>query len=65
MPWLSVSYTNTTLRQDLTECFNVRGIPYLVLIDTNGNIITENARAEVTEDPEGLVKYICFMIRIN
>lgn len=65
MPWLSVSYTNTTLRQDLTECFNVRGIPYLVLIDTNGNIITENARAEVTEDPEGLVKYFCFLTRIN
>lgn len=55
MPWPSVPYTNTTLRQDLTECFNVRGIPYLVLIDSNGNIITENGRAEVAEDPDGFV----------
>lgn len=54
MPWPSVPYSNTTLRQNLTECFNVRGIPYLVLIDKNGNIITENGRAEITEDPDGL-----------
>lgn len=58
MPWPSIPYTNTTLRQNLTECFNVRGIPYLVLIDDNGNIITENGRAEVTEDPDGLVRYM-------
>jgi len=55
MPWPSVPYSNTILRQNLTECFNVRGIPYLVLIDYNGNIITENGRAEITEDPDGLV----------
>jgi len=54
MPWPSVPYTNTILRQDLTESFNVRGIPFLVLIDNNGSIITENGRAEVTEDPDGL-----------
>jgi len=58
MPWPSVPYTDITLRQDLTECFNVRGIPYLVLIDNDGNIITENGRAEVTDDPDGLVKYL-------
>lgn len=63
MPWHSIPYTNTTLRQDLTECFNVRGIPYLVLIDKNGNIITENGRAEITEDPDGLVKYFRFIIQ--
>lgn len=56
MPWSSVPYSNTALRQNLTECFNVRGIPYLVLVDSNGNIITENARAEITDDPDGLVK---------
>lgn len=58
MPWLSVPYTDITLRQDLTECFNVRGIPYLVLIDKKGNVITENGRTEVAEDPDGSVKYI-------
>lgn len=67
MPWPSVPYSNTVLRQDLTDCFNVRGIPYLVLIDTNGNIITENGRAEITEDPDGLVRfYFLFgLIRIT
>lgn len=65
MPWPSIPYTDTTLRQDLTECFNVRGIPYLVLVDNNGNIITENGRAEITEDPNGLVKYIHFIWSCN
>lgn len=63
MPWPSVPYTNTTLRQGLTECFNVRGIPYLVLIDNNGNIITENGRSEITEDPDGLVN--CFRLIVK
>ncbi|XP_025412967.1 nucleoredoxin-like [Sipha flava] len=53
MPWPSVPYDNNILRTNLTECFNVRGIPYLVLIDNNGNIITENGRAEIIEDPDG------------
>jgi len=61
MPWPSIPYSNTTLRQDLTECFNVLGIPYLVLIDNNGNIITENGRAEITEDPDGLARYFCII----
>lgn len=62
MPWSSVPYTNTILRQELTECFNVRGIPYLVLIDNNGNIITENGRSEITEDPDGLVNYFYYKL---
>lgn len=57
MPWLSVPYADTALRQDLTECFDVRGIPHLVLIDGDGNVITENGRAEVAEDPDGLVTH--------
>jgi len=61
MPWPSVPFSNTTLRQDLTECFNVLGIPYLVLIDNNGNIITENGRAEITEDPDGVARYFCII----
>jgi len=65
MPWPSIPYTNITLRQDLTECFNVRGIPYLVLTDNNGNIITKNGRAEIMEDPDGLVKYFKCIIRRN
>jgi hypothetical protein len=67
MPWPSVPYDNNILRTNLTECFNVRGIPYLVLIDNNGNIITENGRAEIIEDPDGSVRlYILFgLIRNN
>lgn len=57
MPWPSVPYADAALRQDLTECFDVRGIPYLVLIDGDGNVITDNGRAEVAEDPDGLVTY--------
>lgn len=62
MPWPSVPYTDTALRQDLTECFNVRGIPHLVLTDSHGNVITENGRAEVTEDPDGAVKHYRFLL---
>lgn len=66
MPWPSVPYNNTILRRNLTECFNVRGIPYLVLIDNNGNIITENGRAEIIEDPDGSVRfYIWFGLISN
>lgn len=62
MPWPSVLYSDTALRQDLTECFNVRGIPHLVLTDSHGNVITENGRAEVTEDPDGAVKHHRFIL---
>ncbi|XP_050436944.1 nucleoredoxin-like [Adelges cooleyi] len=62
MPWTSIPYADTALRQDLTECYNVRGIPHLVLVDSAGSVITESGRPEVADDPDG--SYFPWKIRL-
>ena len=55
MPWTAVPYSRTTQRQELAVQFDVHGIPTLVLIDTDGSLITDDGRGEVNEDPDGEV----------
>ncbi|XP_018335019.1 nucleoredoxin-like [Agrilus planipennis] len=53
MPWLAVPWRRTNIRTELAQLFGVRGIPTLLLIDSNGHLITYDARQDVTEDPQG------------
>ncbi|XP_071448295.1 nucleoredoxin-like [Hetaerina americana] len=54
MPWAAVSFEEESRRRELATVLGVQGIPTLVLLDAKGNVITDEGRIEVTEDPEGL-----------
>jgi len=47
MPWLALPFGDDH-KQVLTKKYNVRGIPKFVIIDADGNLITENGRGDVT-----------------
>eukprot|EP00624_Nannochloropsis_granulata_P001366 evm.model.NODE_16644_length_5819_cov_17.997078.1 len=54
MPWLSLPYTDKTTRSLLMTELEVRGLPSLVLLDENREVITTKGRDFVLKDPEGL-----------
>lgn len=49
MDFLAVPFDSAS-RSELAETFSVRGIPTLVILDSNGNVITTNGRAELMRD---------------
>lgn len=51
MPWLAIPWQQTAIRAELAELYAIRGIPTLLLLDSNGHVITMDARAELAEDP--------------
>ena len=53
MPWPALEYSNRDLKAKLSSTFNVNGIPTLVILDENDNIVTVNGRAAVARDPDG------------
>lgn len=56
MPWLAVPYDDADTRRELAALLRVQGIPSLVLLEsTDGRIITDDGRALVNDDPDGLV----------
>ncbi|CAH0549111.1 unnamed protein product [Brassicogethes aeneus] len=51
MPWLMVPFQQTAVRAELAQLYGIRGIPTLLLLDSNGHVITMDARTELIEDP--------------
>ncbi|KAF4366127.1 hypothetical protein F8388_014845 [Cannabis sativa] len=49
MPWLAIPFSDPDTIKRLKESFSVRGIPKLVIIDSNGKVSTENGTAVVLE----------------
>jgi nucleoredoxin len=49
MPWLAIPFSDTEARERLDKTFKIRGIPTLVMIDANGNFLTNDAVELVTE----------------
>jgi len=52
-PWLAVPFDNEQLRNALNKRFEVEGIPMLVTVDGDGNVINTDARGCVDSDPDG------------
>ena len=48
MPWLALPFGDDH-KQKLSQKYNVRGIPKLVIIDSNGELVTENGRGDVSQ----------------
>lgn len=55
MPWLRIPFSQEERRRKLARALDVQAIPTLVILDPRDNIITLDGRAELIEDPEGLV----------
>ncbi|XP_046980403.1 nucleoredoxin-like [Schistocerca americana] len=55
MPWLAVAYEEAETRRELAALLRVQGIPALVLLHAaDGSVITDDGRALVNDDPDGL-----------
>ena len=52
MPWLAIPQGDKR-KEQLSKLFGVSGIPMLVIVDAEGNIITTKGRGAVGADPEG------------
>jgi len=53
MPWLALPFAERELKAKLSTKFKVQGIPTLVILDSNGQLITAEGREMVSEDPTG------------
>lgn len=49
MPWLALPFENRAAKQALSEKFGVRGIPMLVVLDGEGNLITAEGRGKMLD----------------
>ena len=57
MPWLSLPYGDKR-KTALSRKFEVSGIPTLVILDSDCNLITTGGRGAVMADADGSVRYI-------
>jgi len=53
MPWLAVPYDERELKTKASSRLEVQGIPMLVVLDSQGNIVTKEGRKFITTEPEG------------
>lgn len=52
-PWLALPFGDDRI-SDLNDLFGVDGIPTLVIVDKNGQLITSSGRGFVSDDAEGV-----------
>jgi len=50
MPWLALPYADRATKESLSKLFKVQGIPFLVLLDPSGKVVTANGRQKVMEN---------------
>lgn len=53
MPWLALPFSDRQRKAELCKMFNISGIPSLIMLDTDGSMITDKARGRVGGDPAG------------
>ena len=53
MPWLAVNFDAIEARNRLSQALGVKGIPTLILFDSEGNLLTTDGRSIVSKDPQG------------
>lgn len=49
MPWLAIPFSDSATRKQLNELFSVQGIPHLVILDKNGEVVTDDGVQAVIE----------------
>jgi len=53
MPWNALPFSLRDQKATLSSKYGVRGIPTLIILDKNGEVITTSGREKVVSDPEG------------
>jgi nucleoredoxin len=53
MPWIALPYSDRDRKEALSKKYKVQGIPTVVILDGEGNVITKDGRAAISNDPEG------------
>ena len=48
MPWIALEF-GSSVKEDLADKFGVSGIPRLVILDNEGNLVQPNARGDVVQ----------------
>lgn len=48
MPWKALPFSDRKTKEKLAKQFNIRGIPTLVILSTDGTTLTTDARSEIT-----------------
>eukprot|EP00747_Dinoflagellata_sp_TGD_P141218 gnl/TRDRNA2_/TRDRNA2_176097_c0_seq2.p1 gnl/TRDRNA2_/TRDRNA2_176097_c0~~gnl/TRDRNA2_/TRDRNA2_176097_c0_seq2.p1 ORF type:complete len:657 (+),score=111.03 gnl/TRDRNA2_/TRDRNA2_176097_c0_seq2:143-2113(+) len=51
--WLSIPWKDSDKRSELDSLFGVSGIPCLVIVDENGQVVNSNARGAIAKDTVG------------
>jgi thiol-disulfide isomerase/thioredoxin len=59
MPWQAVKYSDTETRKRLNALFEVQGIPTLVVLDSQGNLITSAGRNDLASRGDAAVAEWC------
>uniref|UniRef100_A0A0G4HX73 Thioredoxin domain-containing protein n=1 Tax=Chromera velia CCMP2878 TaxID=1169474 RepID=A0A0G4HX73_9ALVE len=54
MPWLAIPFENEEAKLRTSKKYRVSGIPKLMIVGHDGEVITSDGRRAVTKDPEGL-----------
>lgn len=52
-PWLALPFSMRAEKEELSTRFGIQGIPSLVVVDAEGNVINKNARGATAADPTG------------
>jgi len=53
MPWKALPFSERDLKGKLSKKFKVNGIPSFVIVDSEGKLVTDNARKGVESHPDG------------
>ena len=53
MPFASIPFSNRAAKEKLSSSLGVSGIPMLVVLDTDGSVLSKKGRNLVSSDPEG------------
>lgn len=53
MPWLCLPFDKKSESSALANKYKAEGIPHLVIVNENGEVITMEGTSEVNDDPEG------------
>jgi len=53
MPWYSIPYEDNEKKKDLSQHFGIEGIPTLVFLDENLEVISSNGRGIISKDKNG------------
>jgi len=53
MPWLALPYSERDTKEALDKKYKVQGIPSVVILGPQGELITKDGRAAISGDPKG------------